>query len=98
MADDLAAPRRSLAQFSSLLDAHIRDFREHGEFPESHQRLINEIQNRRQQVARKLERVEREGTTWELLTVEIDRDIQGLFDQLSLLNERIDAEQMKSRG
>jgi hypothetical protein len=45
----------------------------------------------------KVDAVAREGTSWDLARAEFIRDHSSIFDDLLLIDERLDAEAMKKR-
>ena len=89
--------RDRLDDFSRRLNAHVRDLKERGEFSEFYRRSIEEIRGRQNQIRQKIAAAEGKGSAWAAIQAEIGRDFESLFDDLRLINERLDAEEMKGR-
>jgi hypothetical protein len=87
--------RAELDAFSQRLDARAREFKERGEFSDLHQSLLSDIQARHDRLQAKLASVEAHGSTWGVAKVECERDFRSIYDDLLLLDERLDADQMK---
>jgi hypothetical protein len=90
------ALKEKLDDFSRRLDDHVRDMKERGLFSESHQRLVADMTQRRDQINKKLASAEAKGCLWSVIRIETERDFGSLFDDLLQLNERLDADRMKS--
>ena len=93
---DRDALNKRFDDFSGRLDDHVRDIKERGLFSESHQRLVADMTQRRDQINKKLASAEAEGRPWRVIRSEIERDFGSLFDDLLQLNERLDAGQTKA--
>ena len=87
--------RARLDEFSRRLDARTREFENRGEFSDLHRSLIGKIERRRERLRAKLASAEASGSTWEVVKVELERDFSSIDDDLLLLDERLDADQMK---
>jgi hypothetical protein len=94
---ELDRMRGRLEEFSQRLDARTREFKETGELSDLHQSLLNQIQRRRDRMQARLASVEAHGSTWDVLRVEFERDFRSIYDNLLLLDDRLDASQMKHR-
>jgi hypothetical protein len=70
--------------------------KERGLFSEPHQRLVADMTQRRDQINAKLASAEAKDRLWSVIRSETERDFGSLFDDLLQLNERLDADQMKS--
>lgn len=90
--------RQELAQFSRRLDSRVREFQKDGEFSDVHGRLLDKLRDRQRRVEEKLKTAEQNGSTSDVLRIELERDFQGLSDELLLFEERLDAEQMKRQN
>lgn len=88
--------KAKLVEFSERLDACVRDLRERGEFTDAHRALIEELERRHNQVQKRLALAEANGTAWELVKSQTERDFSSLWDALLQLNEQLDADEMKS--
>jgi len=93
------AERRKLVykldEFSRRLDAHVRDLTERGQITDAHRKIKEEMARRQDEMRRKIAAAQAEGTSWDLIKSEAERDFNSLFDALLDLNERLDADQMK---
>ena len=87
--------RARLDEFSQRLDARTREFQERGELSDAHQALMSQIQERRDRLQARLASVEATGSEWDVIRVECERDFGSIHDDLLLLDERLDADQMK---
>jgi hypothetical protein len=87
--------RAQLDEFSRRLDARTREFKETGELSDVHQSLIGQIEGRHARMQARLASVEANGSAWDVIRVEFERDFRSIFDDLLLLNDRLDASQMK---
>ena len=87
----------NLKEFSSRLDARLHDFRERGEFTDVHRTLTEEIERRHDQIQKKLALAEANGTAWDVIRSEMERDFSSLLDDLQQAIEQLDADQMKSK-
>jgi hypothetical protein len=88
--------RAKLDEFSHRLDVRIREFEKRGEFSDLHRSLIGQIEGRRQRLQAKLASAEASGSQWEVVKAEFERDFSSIHDDLLLLDERLDADQMRS--
>jgi protoheme ferro-lyase len=86
-----------LDDFSRRLDAHVRDWKERGEFTDLHRNLIEEITQRHDQIQKKLALAEAHGTPWDVIKIETERDFSSLFDDLLQISERLDSDEKKGR-
>jgi hypothetical protein len=68
-----------------------------GEFSDAHKAFLNPIRQRSDKLRKRVVEAQQKGTTWELMKTEFERDFSSLFDDLSLWEERLDAEAMKDR-
>jgi len=89
--------RDKLDEFSRRLDAHVRDWKQRGEFTDIHRSLTEAIMQRRDQLQKKLVSAEATGRAADLIKVELERDIGSLFDDLLQIGEKLDAAEMKGR-
>jgi hypothetical protein len=87
--------RARLDEFSRRLDARTREFKETGELSDLHQSLLRQIQGRHDRMQARLASAEASGSTWDVIKVELERDFRSVYDDLLLLNDRLDASQMK---
>ena len=87
--------RARLDEFSRRLDARTREFEQRGELSDLHRSLLGQIEGRRQGLQAKLASAEASGSTWEVVKAEFERDFSSIHDDLLLLDERLDADQMK---
>jgi hypothetical protein len=90
--------RARLDEFSRRLDARTREFHERGELSDVHQFLVRQIQGRRDRLQDKLVSAEASASAWQVIRAECERDFASIDDDLLLLNERLDAGQMKQAG
>lgn len=86
-----------LDAFGRLLDARTREFKETGEFSDQRQLLISQIRGSHDRMQARLASAKASGSSWDLIRVEFERDLGSIYDDLLLLNNRLDAEQMKQR-
>jgi hypothetical protein len=86
-----------LEAFGRLLDARAREFKQTGEFSDQHELLISQIRGRYDLMQARLASAKASGSSWDLIRVEFERDLGSVYDDLLLLNNRLDAEQMKQR-
>ena len=93
---DHDALKEKLDDFSRRLDDQVRHMKERGLFSEPHQRLVADMTERRDQINKKLASAEAKGGLLSVIRSETERDFGSLFDDLLQLNERLDADQMKS--
>jgi hypothetical protein len=89
--------RAQLDEFSQRLDARTLEFKERGELSDVHQSLISQIEGRHARMQARLASVEANGSAWDVIRVEFKRDFRSIYDDLLLLNDRLDASQMKQR-
>ena len=87
--------RARLDEFSHRLDARTREFEQQGEMSDLHRSLLGEIDGRRQRLQAKLAAAEASGSTWKVIKAEFERDFSSIQDDLLLIDERLDADQMK---
>jgi hypothetical protein len=87
--------RAKLDELSQRLDARTREFRETGELSDLHQSLLRQIQARHDRMQAKLASAEAKGSAWDVIRVEIERDFRSIYDDLLLLDDHLDASQMK---
>jgi hypothetical protein len=87
--------RARLDEFSRRLDARTREFQDRGELSDVHQSLVSQIQGRRDRLQARLASAEASGSAWQVIKAECERDFAAIDDDLLLLNERLDAGQMK---
>jgi hypothetical protein len=87
--------RARLDEFSQRLDARTREFQERGELSDVHQALMSQIHERRARLQGRLASVEATGSAWDVIRVECERDFSSIHNDLLLLDERLDADQMK---
>ncbi len=90
--------RDRLDDFSKRLAAHARDLKERGEFSETHRALIDDIKRRHGHIEKKLVLAEAQGTPWDVIKIETERDFSSIHDDLLRLNEQLDAAEMKGRS
>jgi hypothetical protein len=87
--------RARLDEFTQRLDACTREFKETGELSDLHQSLLRQIQGRHDRMQAKLAAVEAKGSAWDVIRNEFERDFRSIYDDLLLLDDRLDAGQMK---
>ena len=97
ISEDLAVLRRKLGDLSHRIDARRREFAQNGGFLDLHEALISEICKRQDGLRTRVDAAAREGTSWDLVRAEFTRDHSSIFDDLLLLEERLDADAMKRR-
>jgi hypothetical protein len=90
--DDL---KIKLDDFSRRLDKRRREFASRGELTDSQQSLMNEIQRHQDRIQTKLDGVEASGTAWAVIKAEIEGEFHSLADKLALLDEKLDADEMR---
>ncbi len=90
--------RDRLDDFSKRLAAHALDLKERGEFSETHRALIDDIKRRHDHIKKKLVVAEAQGTLWDVIKIETERDFSSMFDDLLQLNEQLDVSEMKGRS
>jgi hypothetical protein len=90
--DDL---KDKLNDFSLRLERRMREFATHGELSDQNQSLVTEIQRRRDRIQTRLESIEAGGTAWDVIKFEIESEFRLLSDELALLEEKLDADEMK---
>jgi hypothetical protein len=82
--------------FSQRLRARIAEFQQLGELSDIHRSLLQQIQQRHDQLATKLAYAKESGDKAGLLKAECARDFNGLLDEFLLMEERLDADAMKA--
>jgi hypothetical protein len=87
--------RAKLDEFSLRLDARAREFQERGDFLDVHQSLMTQIRRRHDQLQSKLVAAEANGTAWEVIKIEFERDLSSMYGDLLKLEEQSDADAMK---
>lgn len=87
--------RARLDEFSQRLDARTREFKETGELSDLHQSLLSQIQGRHDRMQARLASAEASGSAWDVIRIELERDFGSIYDDLLLLDDRLDASQMK---
>lgn len=90
--------RASLDEFSRRLDAHLRDFKQQGEFTDARRTLAEQIQRRQDKIQEKLVAAEADGAPWDVIHSEMERDFDSLFDDLLQQTERLDDDEMQTKG
>jgi hypothetical protein len=75
----------------------LRDFRERGEFADAHRTLTEEIGRRHDQIQKKLALAEANGTAWDVIKSEMERDFSSLLDDLQQTIEQLDGDEMKAK-
>ena len=89
--------RAKLDEFSKRLDAHLRDFKEQGEFTDARQTLAEDIGQRHDKIEKKLALAEANGTAWDVIQSEMERDFNSLFDDLHQHTQRLDDDEMQAK-
>jgi hypothetical protein len=89
---DLAAFRREFDEFSSRLDARIREFREKGRFSDLDHQFLTKAKDRADRLKASVAEAEKHGTPWDLLRAEAARIFNGLTDDVAAFERRFDAE------
>jgi hypothetical protein len=89
--------RKKLDELSARLHARANEFRQKGEFSDTHEALLNRIQQHHEALSKKVAEAEAKGTTWDLVKTELERDYSALFDNLLEFEERLDTESMRGR-
>jgi deoxyadenosine/deoxycytidine kinase len=87
--------RARLDEFSHRLDARTREFEQRGELSDLHRSLLGQIEGRHQRLQAKVAAAEAGGSTWDVVKAEFERDFSSVQDDLLLIDERLDADQMK---
>jgi hypothetical protein len=59
------------------------------------QSLLSQIQRRHDRMQARLASAEAKGSAWEVIRVEFERDFRSIYDDLLLLDDHLDASQMK---
>ena len=95
---EIAALQKKLDDLSARLRARIEEFRQKGEFSDTHAALLKEIRQRNDALKSKVAEAGQKGTTWDLVKAEFARDYSSLFDDLLEIEERLDAEAMKQKN
>lgn len=86
------ALRNKLDAFSRRLDARIREFKEQGEFSDTHEAFTESIRKRQASIKEKLDSAIQKGARWDLVKYEAERDFNGLIEEFALWEKRLDAE------
>jgi hypothetical protein len=89
--------RARLDEFSERLDARTREFKETGELSDLHESLLSQIQGRHDRMQARLASVEANGSAWDVIRVEFERDFRSIYDDLLLLDDHLDASQLKQQ-
>jgi hypothetical protein len=87
--------KERLDDFSRRLNAHVRSWKERGEFTDVHRTSIDDITRRHDQIQKKLASAEAHGTPWDVIKIETERDFSSLFDNLLQINEQLDADEKR---
>jgi chromosome segregation ATPase len=87
--------KAKLAEFSHRLETLTRAFATQGELSDQHRSLMNEIERHRDRIQSKLDRVEAGGAPWDVVKAETEGELDSLSDKLTLLDESLDADEMK---
>jgi len=94
--EDLTALRTKLDVLSRRLDVQTDEFQQSGEFLYLHRELMAKISKRHDSLRRRVETAARQGTTWDLIKAEFARDFSSIFDDLLLLEQRLEASMMRA--
>jgi protoheme ferro-lyase len=89
--------KERLDDFSRRLNAHVRSWKERGEFTDVHRTSIDDITRRHDQIQKKLALAEAHGTPWDVIKVEAERDFSSVYDDLIQIKERLDSDEKKCR-
>ena len=92
---DQAEFRNKLNEFSDRLRRRAQEFRSKGEFSDTHETLLDEIQKRNDALTAKVSEAERSGTAWDLIKAEMARDLSSLYDDMLEIEERLDTSSAK---
>jgi hypothetical protein len=90
--------RDKLDDFSRRLDARVREFKERGEFSDTHEAFTESIRRREASIKEKLDSAINKGARWDSMKYEFDRDFNGLIDEFARWGEQLDAETLKREG
>jgi hypothetical protein len=91
--DDRGRTALTPAEFSRRLDHLTRENQQQGDSPALPQALIARINLHCDRMLKRLKAAEANGTTWDVLKVELRRDFGALVDQISLVDEVNDERQ-----
>jgi hypothetical protein len=86
------ALRKKFDEFSSHLEARVREFKERGTFSDADEAGSREIRGRLEAIQRKLEGAIAGGETWGILKYDLDRDFSAVTEAFTSFGERLDAE------
>jgi hypothetical protein len=89
--------QKEVTELSLRLESRRREFEDDGEFSQTHRELMAQIDERRDQLRKKVETAVAQGTTWDIVKAELARDYAAIFDNVLLFEERLEANAMKKR-
>ena len=96
--DEALNLRNKLDALTRQLEARVREFKERGEFSDLHEPFLERIRKHQAIIKEKLESAIDRGITWDLIKYEVERDFNGLIEDIAQGEKRLDAETMKQAG
>ena len=84
-----------LEEFSSRLDARIREFQATGQLSSAHEELANQMRGRQADLRKKVNDAIRSGTAWDVIRAEFVRDYRSLFDSFTRWEDRLNSDAAK---
>lgn len=95
---DHRALRSKLDAFSRRLEARIREFKDRGEFSDTHSAFTEGIRKRHDTIKAKLDSAVDRGATWDLIKYEFERDFNALSEEFTQWERHLDATAMRGEA
>jgi len=89
--------RDRLADLSRRIEARLQEFRDQGEFSDTHQQLLTNIRQHHSRLQAKLDDAARRGV-WDLMKAELTLDYNAIVDSMRSWQDRLDTEEVRNHS
>jgi|SwirhisoilCB1_FD_contig_51_4314344_length_639_multi_1_in_0_out_0_1 hypothetical protein len=87
---------RQVEDLGRRAHARLHQFREHGEFADTHKEFLKELERQQKEIEARIDVEIKKGMSWELIKLEFRRDFSGMVAEFLRWEERLDAASMKT--